>query len=73
MSIHDNETNSANSTNVFANMFARDEYGDFSLSMELCLAVGVVFIGSIAMIFMVYMIEQKKGRKRARKVLDCKE
>ncbi|KAF7934839.1 uncharacterized protein EAE98_002884 [Botrytis deweyae] len=60
-----------NSTNSTQN--AKEMPEDFSLLFELVFVVGVVLIGGIAMIIMVYTIESYRHKKRKRKILVNKE
>lgn len=47
--------------------------GDFSLLFELLVVVGVVFVGGISMILIVYNIESYRDKKRAKMILVDKE
>ncbi|KAF7926771.1 uncharacterized protein EAE97_010280 [Botrytis byssoidea] len=60
-----------NSTNFTQNTKEIPE--DFSHLFELLVVVGVVFVGGIAMILMVYDIESNRDKKRAKEILVDKE
>lgn len=52
---------------------AKDVPGDLSLSLEFLLVVGVVLIGGVVMVLVVYNIERYRDEMRGRKILGDKE